>query len=103
MEHEFTPQIKEVLVSAFGKHAETVFDESPLLQYLNIKTRSASRGSKARASFANIYAVYVLSRIISAKATTSAEAIQTMREPSSPTCFVGRENCLLEASYKTTP
>lgn len=33
---------------------------SPLLQYINIKTRSANRGSKSRGSFANHYALYVL-------------------------------------------
>lgn len=60
MEHEFTVQIKQILVSEFGKDAEAIYDRSPLLQYLNIKTRAASRGSKARGSFANIYAVYVL-------------------------------------------
>lgn len=31
-----------------------------MLQYLNIKTRSAAQGSKSRGSFANLYAVYVL-------------------------------------------
>lgn len=60
MEHEFTAQIKQVLTSEFGKDAESIYERSPLLQYLNIKTRSATRGSKARGSFANIYAVYVL-------------------------------------------
>lgn len=60
MEHEFTVQIKHVLASMFGKEAPTIFEQSPLLQYLNIKTRSAHRGSKSRGSFANLYAVYVL-------------------------------------------
>jgi len=60
MEHEFTQQIKAILKSHFGKAAEDVYEKSPLLQYLNIKTRSASRGSKARGSFANLYAVFVL-------------------------------------------
>ncbi len=60
MEHEFTAQIVETLAAQFGRHAEEIFEKSPLLQYLNIKTRSATRGSKARASFANLYAVYVL-------------------------------------------
>jgi hypothetical protein len=60
MEHEFTTQIKQILASEFGKEAETVYEASPLIQYLNIKTRSATRGSKARGSFANIYAMYVL-------------------------------------------
>jgi len=39
---------------------ETLFELSPLLQYINIKTRSADRGSKSRSSFANLYAIYVL-------------------------------------------
>lgn len=40
--------------------AEDIYEKSPLLQYLNIKTKSAVRGSKARGSFANLYAIYVL-------------------------------------------
>jgi hypothetical protein len=60
MDHDFTPQIKQLLSSEFGKDAEAVFEQSSLIQYLNIKTRSATRGSKARGSFANLYAVYVL-------------------------------------------
>ncbi len=60
MEHEFTVQIMETLAAQFGKQTEAVFGKSPLLQYLNIKTKSATRGSKARGSFANLYAVYVL-------------------------------------------
>jgi hypothetical protein len=60
MEHEFTQQIKAILKIHFGKAAEDVYEKSPLLQYLNIKTRSASRGSKARGSFANLYAAFVL-------------------------------------------
>lgn len=50
----------ELLAAAFGKKAVLVFEASPLLQYLNIKTKSASRGSKSRGAFANHYAVYVL-------------------------------------------
>ncbi|GAB4149525.1 MAG: hypothetical protein Fur0021_10630 [Candidatus Promineifilaceae bacterium] len=60
MEHEFTDQIKQILDSQFGKVWEDIYDKSPLLQYLNIKTKSATRGAKARGSFANIYAIYVL-------------------------------------------
>lgn len=60
MEHEFTQQIQTVLFSDFGEAAEDIFRKSELLQYLNIKTRSATRGSKARGSFANLYALYVL-------------------------------------------
>ncbi len=60
MEHAFTSTITELLADAFGKRASLVFEASPLLQYLNIKTKSASRGSKSRGAFANHYAVYVL-------------------------------------------
>ena len=44
MEHEFTPQIFQVLQDYFGDDGIAIFERSPLLQYLNIKTRSASRG-----------------------------------------------------------
>ncbi|MGC1374918.1 MAG: hypothetical protein WA821_01760 [Anaerolineales bacterium] len=60
MEHEFTPQIFQILQEFFGDDGIAIFERSPLLQYLNIKTRSASRGSKSRGSFANVYALYVL-------------------------------------------
>ena len=60
MEHEFTSQIKQILATEFGEIANTIYEVSPLIQYLNVKTRSATRGSKARGSFASLYAVYVL-------------------------------------------
>ena len=60
MDHEFTATIMRTLEDEFGADAAAVFSASPLLHYLNIKTRAASRGSKSRASFGNIYAVYVL-------------------------------------------
>lgn len=60
MEHEFTPVIMQILKKDFKKQAEDIYQMSLLIQYLNIKTRSASRGSKARSSFGNIYAIYVL-------------------------------------------
>ena len=50
----------QILAVEFRTQAGTIYEASPLLQYLNIKTRSAMRGSKARGSFANLYAVYVL-------------------------------------------
>jgi hypothetical protein len=49
-----------ILEKEFRKSAKDIFQSSPLLQYLNIKTRSAGRGSKSRGAFANHYAVYVL-------------------------------------------
>ncbi|MGD0518268.1 MAG: hypothetical protein ABSA26_12105 [Thermoguttaceae bacterium] len=60
MEHAFTSQIRNILKDEFGKLADSVFEASPLIQYLNIKTKSASRGSKSRSAFANHYAVYVI-------------------------------------------
>jgi len=60
MEHEFTKKIKEILRNNFGELSDKIFLESPIIQYLNIKTKSASKGSKSRGSFANLYAVYVL-------------------------------------------
>ena len=60
MEHIFTYNIKAILKKNFGKNAETIFEKSLLIQYLNEKTRSADRDSKARGSFANLYAVFVV-------------------------------------------
>ncbi len=60
MEHSFTEKLKEILILQFGENGKGVFENSQLLQYLNLKTKSADRGSKARGSFANLYAIYVL-------------------------------------------
>ncbi|MDR1937355.1 MAG: restriction endonuclease, partial [Tannerellaceae bacterium] len=60
MEHSFTGNIKTILRREFGENAEFVFEKSLLIQYLNEKTRSANKGSKARGSFANLYAIYVI-------------------------------------------
>lgn len=60
MRHPFTDTIQAVLRHRFGDAAEDLLEKSLLLQYLNIKTRSANRGSKARGAFANHYALYVL-------------------------------------------
>ena len=58
--HSFTPKIIEELEREFSGLGRTIFELSPFLQYINRKTRSADRGSKARSSFANLYALYVL-------------------------------------------
>ncbi|MDA8078605.1 MAG: hypothetical protein M0Z79_06660 [Nitrospiraceae bacterium] len=60
MEHDFTPVIKDILTRYFANKADDLFDKSSLLQYINLKTVSATRGSKARSSFANLYAIFVL-------------------------------------------
>lgn len=59
-EHSFTNTIRKVLDSFFGNSAETVFESSLLIQYVNEKTKSANKGSKARGSFANLYSIYVV-------------------------------------------
>lgn len=60
MEHTFTSKIKKVLQNHFGDNSDEIFNKSQLIQYLNFKTRSANKGSKARSSFANLYAIYVI-------------------------------------------
>jgi len=58
--HGFTAEILRILREDFGKDADQIFERSQLLQYLNVKTTSATKGSKARSAFANHYALYVL-------------------------------------------
>ena len=60
VKHDFTTRIIQILNSHFTGQGEEMLEESELLQYLNIKTKAANRGSKSRAGFANHYAVYVL-------------------------------------------
>ncbi|OLY95604.1 hypothetical protein SAMN05444008_1304 [Cnuella takakiae] len=60
MEHSFTTTIRTVLEKHFGEYAEDIFEKSQIIQYINEKTRSASKGSKSRSSFANLYAIYVI-------------------------------------------
>ncbi len=58
--HAFTAMIVEILTRHFGDAASDIFRNSPLLGYLNSKTKAATRGSKARGAFANHYALYVV-------------------------------------------
>jgi len=58
--HNFTAAIQDILSKYFGKDSEDVFEKNLLLQYINQKTKSANKGSKSRASFANLYALYVI-------------------------------------------
>lgn len=60
MSNQFRDEIMTILAAAFGEAAEEMMERSHLLQYLELKTRSANRGSKSRGSFANLYAIYVL-------------------------------------------
>jgi hypothetical protein len=58
--HSFTDTIIEILQRHFGDSANDILEASPLLGYLNNKTKAANRGSKARGAFANHYALYVV-------------------------------------------
>ena len=60
MNHAFTNKIIEILKIYFGVQAEEFLQKNELLKYLNLKTKSAERGSKSRSSFGNLYAIYVL-------------------------------------------
>lgn len=60
MDNQFTKIIADILASHFGALSEDVFEKSQLLQYINLKTKSANKGAKARGSFANLYAIYVI-------------------------------------------
>lgn len=59
-EHPFTEKIKEILKKKYGDRADEVFAVSKIIQYLNYKSISANRDSKARSSWGNFYAIYVL-------------------------------------------
>lgn len=60
MKQEFYLVINQELKQCFGDSAKEVLEKSQLLQYIELKTRSANKGSKARGSFANLYALYVV-------------------------------------------
>ena len=60
MEHEFTKIIKTILEDKLGDAGDQILRESQLILYLNIKTKSANKGSKSRGSLGNLYAIYVL-------------------------------------------
>jgi len=59
-EHDFTQVIRKVMDEHFADLSRDIFSSSPILGYLNHKTKSANRGSKSRSSFANLYALYVV-------------------------------------------
>ena len=60
METTFESYIKAYLKEKYGREAVQLFSMSHLLQYLVHKTKSANRGAKAKGSFANLYAIYVI-------------------------------------------
>ena len=60
MESSFASYIRSYIKDKYGEDAESIFSLSYILQYLVYKTKSANKGAKARGSFANLYAIYVI-------------------------------------------
>ena len=60
MESTLASYIKSYLHSKYRNDADQLFQLSYILQYLVHKTKSANKGAKARGSFANLYAIYVI-------------------------------------------
>lgn len=58
--HDFTQEIITIIDRNTNGKGEELLKQSEIIQYLNIKTKAANRGSKSRAGFANHYAIYVL-------------------------------------------
>lgn len=57
---QFTNEIINIIHKYYPDQADIIFSQSELINYFNIKSKSANRGSKSRASFGNHYAIYVL-------------------------------------------
>ena len=102
MEHDFTPVIRKILTKHFKDKAEDLFEKSPLLQYINLKTVSATRGSKARSSFANLYAIYVLAEDYIKHGYHKKAITQSMKERNFQNCSSDSVSFLLAANFRTT-
>lgn len=50
--------IKEIMMKEYPDDYQNVYEESPLIQYLDKKTKAVHGNSKSRRSLANIYAIY---------------------------------------------
>ena len=58
---KITEQFVETILSEyFGSSYQAVFDDSPLLQYLDLKTKAVHGNTKTRRSLANLYAIYAI-------------------------------------------
>ena len=60
MDNTFEAYIMQYLADKYGDCSEELYSLSYILQYLVNKTKSTNRGAKARGSFANLYAIYVI-------------------------------------------
>ncbi len=60
MEKSFETYIMDYLKGKYNDDAQELYSLSHLLQYIAKKTKSANKSAKARSSFANLYAIYVV-------------------------------------------
>ncbi|MEE1476528.1 MAG: restriction endonuclease [Fusobacterium sp.] len=59
--HTFTLEMEKIIKVNFPEFdPEQILEKSELLRYINEKTKSVDKGSKARANFGSLYAIYVL-------------------------------------------
>lgn len=59
-ESDFKTTVLEILENNHPGKGSEIFNGSRIIRYLTIKTKAANSGSKSRASFGNLYAIYVL-------------------------------------------
>ena len=102
MEHTFTSNIKSILEKHFDKYSDEIFERSLLIQYINFKTVSANKGSKARSSFANLYAIYVIIEDYINKGFHKKANIPNTKVQFFLNCYPARENYYLEANCRIT-
>ena len=104
--HGFTPEIVEILEGHFGDYASDILASSPILGYLNTKTKAANRGSKARGSFANHYALYVVVEDYIQKGffdgTADTRPTPNMKALVFPIYFGGNARCHSVLGYRIT-
>lgn len=101
VQHEFTQKIIDQIAEDCKTNGRDILVASQLLEYINIKTKSANRGSKSRGSFANLYAIYVLLEDYIKVVFEEKKITQSMKGPYSAIYLNGKENCLLEQNSKT--
>jgi len=61
LEHEFTEKIYSIIAKHISDNlSEDIYLRSPLLQYINLKTKSVNADSKSRGAYAPLYVIYSL-------------------------------------------
>lgn len=68
--------VKEILINMCGDDYQNIFDRSPLLQYIDLKTAAVNRGCTARRNLANLYAIYSITYFYSQEFYEKKEAYE---------------------------